>query len=832
MLLPQPQPPPTHPNNTKAPSRRLILKTLAFLVLAAGTSVGGLLLLIDSINRGFISHPVPDVLKPSALSEAGIFSRQLYHTCTTHLRLLLDTFITSPIHKALSSLGDLLLEIQLWLLRVDGEHAEGVWALTASMLHYVERGPGEGGGKEGGGGGRHLDMAAELLTTTQVHYMRHAPDWLHELLHLGLKVVCAFVAVAALRWGHREHEEDEEAEGAEEEAEQSNDAAAIDAISSPLPSSPLCPIFPTSTSATTCLSTEAPLPPPSHPSHSSLRPPHHHLHNTRRLCEKFTTAFLLTFGFALGVGILAMDIAQRDTEQDFLSSPLTVDVLEGKEVGREGESSSASSFLSFFKVQEGRNIESLSFSSFYRVEEGREGGREEGYSLTSYRKVATRGEGEREGGLPESQLPPAEKGWVSSLSAWRRTTPRAVAMTVNESDKEGERDEGKDGGKEEEMRFEEEEEEVTDDEGGEQIFNDKDDLWPRVCEEDEGWRETWEEGQWVEDEDEDKEDKEEEDDDEEEDEEEEEEEEEEDKEKEEEQEDKEKEEEEELPLQSEVDEEDQGRKGGALHYHRQDLLRPQEGDGQRPPLALPPSLPPSLLPDAQGWSVIHHAAWQGKTSLLFSLLSSTSPFAFLQRGPGGVTPLMLAAKGGHVEAVKLLVGIEEVRRVGRARDEKGRHALLDAWEGRNEGVVLPLLQCFGEEVGGREGEAEAPSAAFLPLPTLNDLHWQTGRSLLHEAVKEEWKKVIKALLVMASAPEGKGGTVDVNVRSGGWGVGWGRGRTPMQLAVWRQDEEIGRMLWAREEVREEHRWDWMVRGWVWWRGVGGKGGREEGRERD
>ena len=186
-----------------------------------------------------------------------------------------------------------------------------------------------------------------------------------------------------------------------------------------------------------------------------------------------------------------------------------------------------------------------------------------------------------------------------------------------------------------------------------------------------------------------------------------------------------------------------------------------------------------------------------------------------------------------MEAVKVLLGIEEVQRAGRARDEEGRHALLEAWEGRKEEVVLLLLVCFGEEVGGKEGEEEAPAAAFLPLPTLNDLHWRTGRALLHEAVREGWKEVVKALLMMAApaAVEGKGGGVDVNVRSGGWGVGRGGGRTPMQLAMWRRDEEIGRMLWAREKVREAHRWDWMVRWWVWWRRVGEEEGREEGRER-
>ena len=105
------------------------------------------MLLLDSINRDLIPSPAPDVLTHSTLSEAGILFRQLYYTCTTPLLLLLDTSIIPPLHTALSSLGNLLLEIQLWFLRVDDEHAEGVRALTASMLHYVE------GGREGGSRG-------------------------------------------------------------------------------------------------------------------------------------------------------------------------------------------------------------------------------------------------------------------------------------------------------------------------------------------------------------------------------------------------------------------------------------------------------------------------------------------------------------------------------------------------------------------------------------------------------------------------------------------------------------------------------------------------------
>jgi hypothetical protein len=58
--------------------------------------------------------------------------------------------------------------------------------------------------------------------------------------------------------------------------------------------------------------------------------------------------------------------------------------------------------------------------------------------------------------------------------------------------------------------------------------------------------------------------------------------------------------------------------------------------------------------DSAGWNSIHYAAYSGKVDILRMLVSSGSPNLDVA-APNGQTALMLAARNGHLDAVRVLV---------------------------------------------------------------------------------------------------------------------------------------------------------------------------------
>ncbi|TFJ83106.1 hypothetical protein NSK_005575 [Nannochloropsis salina CCMP1776] len=230
-----------------------------------------------------------------------------------------------------------------------------------------------------------------------------------------------------------------------------------------------------------------------------------------------------------------------------------------------------------------------------------------------------------------------------------------------------------------------------------------------------------------------------------------------------------------------------------------------------PPASFPPPFPP--LGEYSGWAATHTAAEEGDVSPLRSLLQSP-PLSLLPSlvagpGPGGVLPLMLSVRTGHVGVVQMLLQLG--KEACRARDEVGRHALLEAWERRDVEMIYVLISCFQEERGGRswgkdeeeegreEREGDRRAEKTLPAPSLNDLQWRSGQGLIHDAVREGWREVLKELVAMGR--KGRTNIVDMSLRSGGMGVrGWGW--TPTQMAAMKDDKEGGRLLWREEAVRE------------------------------
>ena len=59
------------------------------------------------------------------------------------------------------------------------------------------------------------------------------------------------------------------------------------------------------------------------------------------------------------------------------------------------------------------------------------------------------------------------------------------------------------------------------------------------------------------------------------------------------------------------------------------------------------------LPDAEGWTVLHHAARQGRARIAAALLDAGASAAL--RDSDGMTPLHIAAWYGHAAAAALLV---------------------------------------------------------------------------------------------------------------------------------------------------------------------------------
>ncbi len=194
--------------------------------------------------------------------------------------------------------------------------------------------------------------------------------------------------------------------------------------------------------------------------------------------------------------------------------------------------------------------------------------------------------------------------------------------------------------------------------------------------------------------------------------------------------------------------------------------------------------------DAQGMTPLLWAAFQGAAELARVLLARGADAGV--KDPRGATALMLAAEGGHLAVVRLLVP----RADADARGEALRSAacaghlevlvwLLDeagaALEYRGTDGKTPLTRAV---LGGRAalvGELlrrgahlEARSSTFLPMDNRIDTGWHP----LHYAVDRRHPLLVQLLLHA-------GARVDAQTHEG---------TTPLMLAAQRGDEDSVRLL--------------------------------------
>ena len=850
-----------------------------------------------------------------------------------------------------------------------------MWAFTTSMLHYDKRWEESSDDKGGAGGYGKMMEVGQFMRTTHMQYKNQVPLWLDEAFWLALRVLAVFLVIGAMRWGHQEQEDSKTGEdsGRARDANDTSQCIALkddpfqikernSGLTRSLPPNPGpaggMPLSP-SLSPPPPSPPRPPLSPPSpSPTQSSLHlPPQKSL----RLPAKVLAAFLFAFGFALGGGLLCLDVGSRemtitqfssssssssspssssfssfsspsvlslrsssftfsslsssfflsssflssfshsskDEQTDALCPPLTIATslmnLERKE---ERQSSNVSWFAHVYHRWQGpqggrgspsfpplpstSSLTSSAQAFFIRSwrgsgegggeggkEGGKEGGREEERGerqntlpplLPKEGAVSLIDDGERRVGLG-SKTPPGREmerrqmgrgeeeedtSWEGMKGALKGEEARRAAEGEGEEEVgrgrgwrgEGRQEEGVEGGGGKEGGTAGEGEEGEEEEGEkgwrERIHRNVGgscdsaiDGGLRGLEGDivqkEGGRAGEKEGEET-------------------------------------QErlgkEREKDVGKEKGEEAEVEEKSRNQSDGLREAERKEEEAQEEAvewtlsfnqlDEQQLETPLPP-LPPASFPppfpssgEYPGWSATHTAAEKGDVSSLRSLLQSLPPSLLPSLvtgpGPGGVRPLMLSVRTGHVGVVKMLLQLG--KEACRARDEVGRHALLEAWERRDVEMIRVLISCFQEERGGKswgkdeedegreEREGDRRGEKTLPAPSLNDLHWRSGQGLIHDAVREGWREVLKELIAMGR--KGSKNIVDINLRSGGMGVtGWGW--TPMQMAAMKDDKEGGRLLWREEAVREKHRCDLMVRSWVWWRKIGGEEERKKTR---
>jgi ankyrin repeat protein len=95
------------------------------------------------------------------------------------------------------------------------------------------------------------------------------------------------------------------------------------------------------------------------------------------------------------------------------------------------------------------------------------------------------------------------------------------------------------------------------------------------------------------------------------------------------------------------------------------------------------------LQNADGWQPIHYAAFSGSTDVLRYLLDRGANRNAL--APNAYTPLMLAVRNGHVEAVKTLL----LAKVDVTQQGMNGETALDIAKRRNEPEIVELLTRAG-----------------------------------------------------------------------------------------------------------------------------------------
>jgi ankyrin repeat protein len=194
--------------------------------------------------------------------------------------------------------------------------------------------------------------------------------------------------------------------------------------------------------------------------------------------------------------------------------------------------------------------------------------------------------------------------------------------------------------------------------------------------------------------------------------------------------------------------------------------------------------------DAQGMTPLLWAAFQGDAEVARVLLARGADAGV--KDPRGATALMLAAEGGHLAVVRLLVPSGDADARGEAlRCAAGAgHLTMVVWLLDEAGVELEYrgtdgrtpLTCavlgghaaLAEELLRRGAHLEARSSTFLPLENRVDTGWHP----LHYAVDRRHPLLVQLLLQA-------GARVDARTHDG---------TTPLMLAAWRGDEDSVRLL--------------------------------------
>lgn len=316
------------------------------------------------------------------------------------------------------------------------------------------------------------------MRTTHMQYKKQAPLWLDEAFRLALRVLAVFLVIGAMRWGHQEQEDPKTGEDSGRARETNYTSQCIAPKDDPfqikehssgltrsLPSNPgpagRLPLSP-SLSPPPPSPPRPPLSPPSpSPTQSSLDPPPQ---KSLRLPAKVLAAFLFAFGFALGGGLLCLDVGNKEmtitqfsssssssfpsTSSSSLSSPSAFSLRSSSFTFSSLSSSFclSSSFLSSFShsskdEQTDTLCPPLTIATSQMNLEGKE--ERQSSNLSWFAHVYHRWQGPQ-GGSGSPSFPPLLS--TSSLTS----SARASFIRSWRGSGEGGREEGKEGGREEE----------------------------------------------------------------------------------------------------------------------------------------------------------------------------------------------------------------------------------------------------------------------------------------------------------------------------------------------------------------------------------------------
>lgn len=105
-----------------------------------------------------------------------------------------------------------------------------------------------------------------------------------------------------------------------------------------------------------------------------------------------------------------------------------------------------------------------------------------------------------------------------------------------------------------------------------------------------------------------------------------------------------------------------------------------------------------------GWTALHYAAWVGDVDIIDMLLKKSAQVD--APSPNGTTPLMMAARGGHIHAVKALL---DAGADPNLLNEHQMNALAFAREGNHQDIVDGLIS-RAKKAEQRAAEAERQAA--------------------------------------------------------------------------------------------------------------------------